>query len=250
MAYKDYLITCLSYLKMPQKRASISVAKQTKAQVGLEIGGPSSFFGLRSFLPVYVFAQKVDGVNFSTNTVWEGGIKQGENYNYFSGKTGFQYISEAATLDGITKSDYDFILSCHSLEHIANPIAAIKQWAEKLKVGGLFFLVLPDKRYTFDYNRPYTSFAHLLEDKKNQSDEHDTTHFAEVLNLHDLSRDAVVASKAELEKRIRDNFHNRCVHHHVFSLNLMQQMLEYCGFDIVHQFEAAPFHMGIVGKKR
>jgi len=250
MSVKNHLITSLSYLRKPKKREPISFAKKTKGKIGLEIGGPSMFFGLRSFLPVYVFSEKVDGVNFSNNTPWEGCIKEGNNYAYLQGKIGYQYISEASTLDGVTKNDYDFILSCHSLEHVANPIAAVKKWAEKLRPGGLLYLVLPDRRYTFDINRPYTTFAHLLEDYNNNTNEHDETHFEEVLSLHDAALDSGVASKAELEIRTRDNYTNRCVHHHVFSHNLMKEMLEYCGFDVIYTFEANPFHLGMIGKKR
>ena len=39
---------------------------------GLEIGGPSKIF--RKAIPVYPKAEKIDFVNFSNSTMWEGKI--------------------------------------------------------------------------------------------------------------------------------------------------------------------------------
>ncbi len=95
MRIKDLIITLGSYVRQPQKRNLIHFARQFKGLKGIEIGGPSGFFGLRGGLPIYIFADQVDGVNFSTETIWEGSIQQGKTYRYHSGKTGLQYITEA-----------------------------------------------------------------------------------------------------------------------------------------------------------
>ena len=47
---------------------------------GIEIGGPSSFF--RHQLPIYKKIKSLDGVNFSSSTIWEGEILEGKNYKY------------------------------------------------------------------------------------------------------------------------------------------------------------------------
>lgn len=41
----------------------------------------------------------------------------------------------------------DYILSCHSIEHLERPEIAIIQWLKKIKRGGYLILVVPDKRY-------------------------------------------------------------------------------------------------------
>jgi ubiquinone/menaquinone biosynthesis C-methylase UbiE len=246
----DLMITGLSYLKRKEKRTLIKMAADFRNKSGIEIGGPSDLFKLKGHIPVYLFAARVDGVNFSNSTLWEGQLNEGENYHYYKNKTGFQYIAEAAELDLLKDKQYDFVLSCHSLEHVANPLKAVMGWNKILKYGGAFVLVLPDKEQTFDNKRPYTSFTHILEDFKQKIAEDDTTHFQEVINLHDFSKDSFVQSKESLEKRTIDNFQNRAVHHHVFSLKLIQEMLEYAGFEIAYQQKANPHHLITIARKK
>jgi len=249
MKLKYYLVTLISYIKRRNKRKLIRHSLNFKKKVGLEIGGPSTFFKLRGGFPVYLFAQKIDGVNFSTKTIWEGALSEGNNYNYFDYKTGYQYIVEATDLSKIKNESYDFVLSSHSLEHIANPIKALKEWHRVLKGNGELVLVLPDKRFTFDHSRPYTTMPHLLEDYKSQVDEHDRTHFEEIIQSHNIERDEEVESKEVLQARLEENFVNRCVHHHVFSQSLVKELLEYCGFDLLFQRETPPFHLVTIAKK-
>lgn len=246
----DRLITNISYYKNPFKQETIRLAKTLRGQKGIEIGGPSGVFGLKSFFPVYVYADQIDGVNFSNETVWEGKINSGQHYHYFSGHdNGFQYIDEASSLTTVPDNQYDFLLSCHSLEHIANPIKALKRWSEVIKPGGRICLILPDKNFTFDHNRPYTTLGHLIEDYNRDVDESDTTHFDEVIKLHDLSKD-IHQSREQFEQRTRENFINRCVHHHVYSQALLTELLHYTGFDVQVNKTFQPFHLFVVGQKR
>ena len=66
----DKAITLASYLRQPEKRKLINIAKTFKGLKGIEIGGPSNIFSIRGAMPVYLFAEKVDGVNFSNKTIW------------------------------------------------------------------------------------------------------------------------------------------------------------------------------------
>lgn len=59
---------------------------------------------------------------------------------------------------------FDYIIACHVIEHIPNPIGYIKDLANILKPGGILFLAIPDKNETSDKNRPLTSLEHLLMD--------------------------------------------------------------------------------------
>ncbi len=49
---------------------------------------------------------------------------------------------------------YDFIFSSHCLEHLENPIAALKHWKGRIKAGGVLFLYLPhpDMEYWLPQN--------------------------------------------------------------------------------------------------
>jgi len=250
MTLFEKIITTISYLKQSTKRRMIQLAATFKGQEGIEVGGPSAFFSFKSAFPIYLYANKIDGVNFSNNTLWEGKIKEGNLYNYYKNKKGFQFIGEAAHLKDVNDASYDFVLSCHSLEHVANPIKALKDWSRVMKTKGRLVLVLPDKEFTFDNKRPVTTLAHLIEDYKNNTTEEDSTHFEEVIEMHDFKHDAFVQSKEDLIKRTNLNIENRAVHHHVFNLDLVKELLVYCDFEMVHQQTYPPFHLVSVAEKK
>lgn len=226
----------------------IKLAKQFNNLNGLEIGGPSSIFRVKGIFPVYVFAKNIDGVNFSESTIWEGKLKAGSRFNYFDQLAGYQYIAEATDLNMIESGKYDFVLSSHSLEHTANPIKALKEWNRVLNNNGKLVLVLPDKANTFDYKRPYTSFEHLVNDFERDIKEDDKTHIEEIMQLHDFSRDNTTG-KVEFEERLKDNLVHRIAHHHVFSLELVNNILEFSGFRILHQQKNTPFHLVTIAIK-
>src|SRR5829696_5005639 len=181
MNIADKVVTIASYVNQPTKRGLIREANILQSQTGIEIGGPSAFFSLKGGFPVYLFANKIDNVNYGSQTVF-GNYKAGETYNYYKKKMGRQFIAEAIDLNVIADATYDFLLSSHSLEHTANPVKALREWMRVIKPNGKLVLILPNKEYTFDHKRQYTSFAHLLDDYNNDVSEYDTTHVDEILS--------------------------------------------------------------------
>ena len=204
---------------------------------GIEIGGPSSLF--KHTLPLYKKIDGLDSVNFSGTTIWEGNIKEGRTFSYYKNKVGFQYISDGTDLSKISDSVYDFVLSSNCLEHIANPLNALKEWGRTLKDDGFLILILPNKKNNFDHNRPTTSFKHILEDYNNKTSEHDLTHLEEILSLHDLSMDPPAGDIDNFKRRSLDNFNNRTLHHHVFDLDLMTLMIDFIGFKCLTKYEGS-----------
>ena len=217
-------------------------------QNGLEIGGPSFAFTEKGFLPLYSVVGNLDGCNFSNQTVWEGEIKSGLNYKY-GVRTGTQFIFDGGSLKEIADNSYDFVLSCHSLEHMANPIKALVEWKRIIKDNSHVLLILPHKDNTFDRNRPITHINHLINDLENNTLENDETHFQEVLSLHDLSLDAGIKDMEALRLRTSGNYDNRCVHHHVFNTPMVAQMVDYAGFKICEIQHFNPFHIIFLLKK-
>ena len=205
-----------------------------KGLKGIEIGGPSFSFTKKGLLPIYYSIRSLDGCNFSTHTVWEGDLNAGTNYKYFAGKeAGIQYISEGNDLKEIEDNKYDFVLSCHNLEHFANPLKALYEWKRILKKNGYLILVLPNKKKTFDHKRKTTTLSHLLNDYANKITETDETHFEEIIELHDIEMDTGVKNSEELRDRVYKNFENRCVHHHVFDHDLVKEMLVETSYEII-----------------
>lgn len=215
---------------------------------GFEVGGPSSLF-LSEVFPVYHWANRVDGCNFNNNTLWEGDIK-GHEYRYMPNKAGTQYILDGTDLNLIKDEQYDFVLSSHCLEHIANPLKALKEWCRILKHDGFMVLILPDKKITFDRRRAYTSFDHLLSDYASGMQENDLSHLPEILELHDLKLDPDAGmDRSAFRKRGENNFINRALHHHVFSWDVLEQCFRYSNVSVIARYFVAPFHQIIIGKK-
>lgn len=214
---------------------------------GIEIGGPSAIFNLSGYLPLYPIIDNLDGVNFSKTTEWEGEISEGKNY-HFENKIGHQYILEGGKLESIPNDKYDFLLSCNNLEHIANPIATLFTWKRILKEKGVLILILPNKITNFDHRRPYTLMQHLIEDYKNQTEENDLTHLDEILKLHDLSRDPKALPFEKFENRCKNNFTNRCIHHHVFNQSLLEELAIYYGFKVLLQHSSHTDHFILIEK--
>jgi SAM-dependent methyltransferase len=198
---------------------------------GIEIGGPSSFF--RHQIPIYKKLKSLDGVNFSSSTIWEGEINEGKNYKYGKCRRGYQFICDATNLDRIESGKYDFVLSCNNLEHVANPLKALNEWLRIIKPQGLLLLVIPNKDSNFDHNRSITGMAHLVEDFTSNVSEEDMTHLDEILTLHDLSMDPPAGDFENFKKRSLNNFQNRCFHHHVFDSDLLEQIFRYFNIELL-----------------
>jgi len=73
-------------------------------------------------------------------------------------------IDDGEKLDKFRPNSQDFIIANHFLEHTQNPIGTIRRHLEVLREGGVLFMAVPDKRFTFDVHRPETDFAHVLRD--------------------------------------------------------------------------------------
>lgn len=70
---------------------------------------------------------------------------------------------DAVLLEGIPNESLDFIHSSHSLEHMSDPIEALRRWVEVLKKGGHMILLLPDEDM-FEQGKwpsPYAGTDHI-----------------------------------------------------------------------------------------
>jgi SAM-dependent methyltransferase len=93
-------------------------------------------------------------------------------------------VATASTLsDAFNPQSLDFIIANHIIEHVDNPLAALIQFHGLLRMGGIVHLAIPDRRLTFDRERPRTSLDHLVKDLEDPSgptkDERDFQHYVE-----------------------------------------------------------------------
>lgn len=192
----------------------------------LEIGGPSNRLFVE-ILPVYKCLTDLDIINFSNDTVWSK-FSEDNRMNYYKGKSARTMVSDGLTLDNIQDETYELFLASHVLEHLANPLKALTNWLRVLKPQGILLLVLPKKETTFDHKRQITKFSLLLEKLKKNVGEDDLSSLPEILELHDLSRDlAAPQDPQKFKERCMNNFNNRTLHHHVFSMDLLHEIGDY-----------------------
>ncbi len=216
---------------------------------GLEVGGPSGIFKKRNILPVYPIVKSIDGCNFSSHTVWEGRIDKMTYLEHDTECGGKQYISDATDLSIIESQLYDFVLSSHCLEHVANPLKALYEWTRVLKNDGFLLLVLPHKDKTFDHKRPVTTIDHVISDYDKCVGEDDLSHLEEILALHDLSMDKRAGDYESFRARSQQNKFNRCLHHHVFDADLVVSLMNHIKMKIVSLDFAFPYHIVCLAQK-
>jgi SAM-dependent methyltransferase len=247
-------ITMLSYLiRIRSSRKAIAEFNSIKhlftGKFGLEIGGYSPIFSKNGLLPVYQIAAIIDNCNFSSETVWEGRVKAGKTFNFYENKFGEQFVCESTSLKMLRNNAYDFVLSSHALEHIANPLRALFEWKRILKSEGVLLLIIPHKETTFDHNRPITKIDHLISDFMRGIDEDDQTHLNETILLHDLSLDPEAKNQDYFVSRSLKSNVNRCLHHHVFSTESAINMMDFLGFKLLSVQAKLPWHIIICSQK-
>jgi SAM-dependent methyltransferase len=103
----------------------------------------------------------------------------------------------------------DFVIANHFLEHCENPIGAVRNMLRVLKNEGVLYLAIPDKRLTFDIDRPVTSLEHLIEDDRNGPAWSRRQHYEEYTRLVDkVQGDEAERHTARLmDRRYSIHFH-------------------------------------------
>jgi SAM-dependent methyltransferase len=226
-----------------------------RGKYGLEIGGPSALFSPATqgkytpIPPVYAIARSVDNCNFATDTTWSRG-ESGRTFRYLpDAEPGKQYIHDATALSSIADGTYDFLLASHILEHVANPLRALEEFHRVLKPRGWALVLVPNQVHTFDHRRPVTTFAHLQSDLEAGTDESDRTHLEEIVALHDLKRDKPAGSIEEFRERCLRNAELRCMHHHVFSLDLLEEALRHARFRPLYRIGSWENHLLVFARR-
>lgn len=141
-------------------------------------------------------------------------------------------VADGETLNGVSDGSQDFVIARNFIEHCEDPIGTIKNFFRVLRPGGIVYLGIPDKRFTFDRERPLTPLAHLIEDHEHGPARSRRSHFEEVARYNH-------GAKSEDEIRnVADGLiaKNYSIHYHVWSqpemLELMIHLATHIGFEI------------------
>jgi SAM-dependent methyltransferase len=124
-------------------------------------------------------------------------------------------IDDGEKLSLIADGSLDFIIANHFIEHCEDPITTLICFLSKLKPGGIVYLAVPDKRFTFDRQRESTGRTHLRDDHA------DGGHNSRAGHYLDFARHSLLngcGSDTEVEKlagEIRRT--NYSIHFHVWT---------------------------------
>jgi len=124
-------------------------------------------------------------------------------------------IDDGEHLWKIKDSSQDFVIANQFLEHCQNPIVAISNMLRVLKNRGILYLSVPDKRYSFDIDRPVTSLEHLLRDYKTGPSVSKKQHFEEWVKYIDKIK-SDIAVKKQISHLMSLNY---SIHYHVWTQN-------------------------------
>lgn len=68
-------------------------------------------------------------------------------------------LADGGDAMALPEGRFDYVFSSHCLEHLVNPIAALKHWQSRLRPGGVLFLYLPHP--DMEYWLPQNCLKHL-----------------------------------------------------------------------------------------
>jgi hypothetical protein len=202
------------------------VIEYLKFKKGVEFGGPTELFSNSIYkMPLYSHTL-LDGANIFEENYFQNGFSDEFPYGVIPGK---QFDVDCTDLSSIKRMDnpYDFVVTSHLIEHVANPIRTILNWKDfVLKTEGYILSIIPDYRNCFDRKRPLTTLDHLIDDFISNVDEGDETHVKEQMELHDWS----MGGHKDFYELCKKNYKTRVVHHHTFTEESFKNMMEFCGF--------------------
>jgi predicted SAM-dependent methyltransferase len=144
-------------------------------------------------------------------------------------------IDDGELFPSIPAESQDFVVANHMIEHCQNPIASIESWLRVLKPGGILFIAVPDKRYTFDADRDITSLEHLVRDYTEGPQWSRAMHFKEAAFEKDKTPQEIEARAAELQEQ------DYSIHFHVWTQAEFLKLLLHCRSGLSFPFDIELF---------
>lgn len=121
-------------------------------------------------------------------------------------------IDHGERLATVADASQDFVIANQVVEHFENPLLALQNMLRVLKPGGILYLSLPDKRFSFDVDRPVTTVEHVLRDFAEGPAWSRTKHFEEWARYKE--KVAPEGLQARVEELLRTDY---SIHFHVWT---------------------------------
>ncbi|HAA32542.1 MAG TPA: methyltransferase type 11 [Cyanobacteria bacterium UBA8553] len=132
-------------------------------------------------------------------------------------------VDDGEILTSVLNGSVDFVIANHMVEHCQNPIFTLENWLRVLKPGGILYIGVPDKRYTFDKDRPVTALAHLIRDYTEGPEWSMNSHYEEWVRLVEKTSDDNIVRRAKALAEL-----NHSIHFHVWTQVEFFEFLVYC----------------------
>lgn len=209
-ALKSFAVDARKMLRMFRKLDREAIAAHVLQGAGIEIGGLHN--PLR--VPRGVRVRYVDRMPVADLRT---------HYPELAAKplTAVDIVDNGETLATLADASEDFIIANHFLEHCEDPLAALLAHCRVVRPGGVLFLCVPDKRYTFDATRALTPYEHILRDHREGPAWSRRGHL-----LDWVEHVEYIGDPAERERRADHLFaENYSIHYHVWTFETLMDMI-------------------------
>lgn len=160
-----------------------------------------------------------------------------------------EVIDEGGTLATFADGSLDFVIASHVLEHLPDPVGALRSHLRVLRPRGVVLLALPDRRGGLDERRAPTSLEHLLADARDGGASTLAQHYREWAELVDVPLGFVAAedAAAHAEQLERSGY---AIHFHCWTLEELLAQLPAFGLPAEVAEARANHHEFLVALRR
>lgn len=119
-------------------------------------------------------------------------------------------VDDGERLTTVGDATQDFVAANHFLEHCEDAIGTLRNLLRVVRPGGVVYLSVPDKRHTFDKDRPSTAIEHVVRDHEDGPEGSRAQHYDEVVRvaMRVEGEAAVATAVADLRaQNFRIHFH-------------------------------------------
>jgi SAM-dependent methyltransferase len=156
-------------------------------------------------------------------------------------------VDEAERLAKFGDESVDFVVANHVLEHVEDPVAALKTFLRVLRPGGIVYITLPDAQHNFDQRRERTTVEHVLRDHREGPEVSRRHHYEEWAAIVDgLDDDRLIAERAD-QFAAEGTRH----HFHVWELDTFLELLLALKLPVaIEAAQATEFEFAVILRKK
>ena len=152
------------------------------------------------------------------------GCKAGcENHDFVP----LDYKASLEDMSCILKTDYDFIVCSHVIEHTPRVILALKNVYEHLAKGGIFVMAVPHMDHTFDSLRELTPLSHHISDFKAYERKEDLIHIVDYLENAHIKYSGGTADITQHCRAFLAGSNELDLHYHTFTEDSFAEIIEW-----------------------